>query len=183
MGSIPSETFCTPSGDEVHLRVARPEDADALLALARAIQAEDAYMVTVPEEFGLTEDDKRAWIEDHARHPGQLVVVAEAGGRVVGAVDFEARRQRRLSHSGAFAIAVEREWRGRGVGRALLETLLAWAQAHPELERVELAVFGNNERALKLYRSLGFLEEGRRLDGIKLGPGKYVDDVLMARSV
>jgi RimJ/RimL family protein N-acetyltransferase len=65
----------------------------------------------------------------------------------------------------------------------LLQTLIDWAEANPLIEKIGLAVFANNEAAIRLYRKLGFMEEGRRPREMKLGPGQYVDDVLMCRLV
>ncbi len=76
-----------------------------------------------------------------------------------------------------------KEWRGRGVGTALLKSLLEWATAHPLIEKVWLEVFATNERAIRLYRKLGFVEEGVRPQDIKLGPGRYVDTLAMYKFV
>ena len=65
----------------------------------------------------------------------------------------------------------------------MLETLLEWAEASPLIEKVGLSVFATNADAIRLYRWLGFVEEGRRAKEIKLGPNRYVDEVLMGRFV
>jgi RimJ/RimL family protein N-acetyltransferase len=72
---------------------------------------------------------------------------------------------------------------GPGIGEALLRALLEWSANEPELERVELSVFAHNQRALNLYRKLGFEEEGRALRAFKLADGSYYDDVQMVRWV
>ena len=46
--------------------------------------------------------------------------------------------------------------------------------------RVELVVHADNERAQALYRSMGFVEEGRHR-AYALKNGRYVDAVAMAR--
>jgi RimJ/RimL family protein N-acetyltransferase len=56
---------------------------------------------------------------------------------------------------------------------------LEWAKGHPYIERVELHVHGDNDKAIKLYKVLGFVEEGRKKDAIRRGPQDYVDDILM----
>jgi len=182
MGAIEPRVVRTKSGDEIQVRCARIGDANAILELARAVQQEGAFNVTVPEGFHLSVADEQTWIEDHQKDPGLLLLIAESDNRLAGLVHVEARKQERLAHSGSLAIAVSVEARGRGVGRALMETLLQWAETSP-LERVELAVLGNNERAIALYKGLGFVEEGRRQRGVKLGPDVYADDVLMCRFV
>ncbi len=49
--------------------------------------------------------------------------------------------------------------RGRGVGDALVESVIEWAREQ-QASRVALAVFASNERALALYRRHGFLDIG-----------------------
>jgi RimJ/RimL family protein N-acetyltransferase len=48
---------------------------------------------------------------------------------------------------------------------------------------VSLAVLATNERAIAVYKKLGFVEEGRRIKEIKIGPSQYIDDVLMYKMV
>lgn len=80
-------------------------------------------------------------------------------------------------------MSVLKEFRNKGVGRALIEVILTWAQTHPTIEKVGLAVLATNERAIYLYKSLGFVEEGRRIKEIKIGSNNYVDDILMYKFV
>ena len=75
------------------------------------------------------------------------------------------------------------DWREQGVGRCLLDALIAWATTHPQIERLGLRALSTNPRALHLYAAVGFVEEGRRIQAIKLAPGQYADEVLMSRPV
>jgi len=77
-------------------------------------------------------------------------------------------------------IAVHEGHHGQGVGSALMHELLRWARANPGVEKVELHVRSSNDRAIALYRSLGFVEEGRKTRRVKIGPNEYLDDVYMA---
>lgn len=80
-------------------------------------------------------------------------------------------------------MAIAPEWRGMGVGNALLETLIAWAKTRPRIEKICLAVLADNIPAIGLYRKYGFQEEGRRIREIKTGPDEYSDDLLIYRFV
>lgn len=73
-------------------------------------------------------------------------------------------------------IAATEAARGRGVGRALLDAGLEWARRQGA-EVVHLEVDERNDPALRLYRSVGFREWGRRPDYY---PG--ADAILMRRS-
>ena len=47
------------------------------------------------------------------------------------------------------------------------------------IEKLTLEVFVTNEAAIRLYRKMGFLEEGRRVRHVKIADGKYVDVIVM----
>ena len=112
-------------------------------------------------------------MESEARAGG--LWVAEKRGRLVGYAAFG------LVHGELYVkrIGVARAERGRGLGRGLLSTLIRWAAKSDEgLERVVLDVDPRNERAVRLYRSLGFTPEGpeprpgrSRVMVLKLGAG------------
>lgn len=82
------------------------------------------------------------------------------------------------AHIGRLGMGVAREYRGRGIGRKLIAATLAAAR-DTGLEKIELSVYASNDVAITLYRSLGFLEEGRKVIG-RLVDGRYDDVVLMA---
>jgi ribosomal protein S18 acetylase RimI-like enzyme len=87
---------------------------------------------------------------------------------------------RSTAHIAQLTIVVHAGFEGRGIGRALMNHLIDWARGEPSVQKVELRVRHENERAIRLYRSLGFSEEGRFERRIKLADGRYLDDVAMA---
>ena len=121
--------------------------------------------------------------QKHIDGPGKLVLVAEIPDEVIGCLSFENGQRRRIAHRGSFGISVREKWRGQGIGTAMLQTLIDWAEANPLIEKVGLSVFANNVDAIRLYKRLGFVEEGRQPREMKLGPGEYTDNVLMYRFV
>ena len=145
---------------------------------------ETGFMVTLLEELNLSLDDEIKWINKTLTSPDDLAIVAEFGGKIIGIIDFQGRSQRkRLAHTGHFSMALYPDFRNDGIGALLIQALLGWAEIHPTLEKVGLAVFATNLRAIFLYKKLGFLEEGRRHKEIKFGPNEYVDDILMYKLV
>jgi RimJ/RimL family protein N-acetyltransferase len=183
MASIEPRALTTRSGPEITVRTAHPEDAAAILAYIRGVAQETEFFVLEPDEFPATEEKEREWVQDHLDSPGKLLLLAEAAGIIIGNVSFENGPQRRTAHRGTFGLAVVKQWRRQGVGTALLYTLLEWAAANPLIEKVGMEVFATNQTAIRLYKKLGFVEEGRRPKEVKFGPGKYVDTVVMHRFV
>jgi RimJ/RimL family protein N-acetyltransferase len=183
MVSIPPRQFTASTGEPVTIRCAQPEDAANLLTYIRSVAQETGFFVIQPNEFPSAEEQERPWIQDHLDHPGKLALVAEAGGEIIGSLSFENGLFRRTSHTGTFGVSVRRDWRGKGIGTAMLEILPEWTEANPVIDKICLSVFSSNADAIRLYRRLGFLKEGRRAKAIRLAPGEYVDEVLMAKFV
>lgn len=159
------------------IRRARPEDAVELAAAERAIARVPGRLASRPDEIG--DDALRATILEMERRGG-VFFVAEEAGALVGHAFLEPLSLAATSHVVRLTIAVHEGHQGRGVGRTLMLELLAWARESPHVEKIELQVRSSNERAIALYRSLGFLEEGRKTRRLKIAPGEYLDDVYMA---
>jgi ribosomal protein S18 acetylase RimI-like enzyme len=75
-------------------------------------------------------------------------------------------------------MAVARDWRGRGVGSALLAAGIDWGRERG-LHKLSLDVFAHNERAIALYRKFGFVEEGRRAKHYRRQSGELWDSIEM----
>ena len=116
---------------DYHIRPAQPHDLAAVEALLRRAD--------LPPD-GL----------DHQF--GHAYAVAEAEGRIVGVAGIEVYGEAGLLRS----VAVEPEWRGRGVGEALARERLAWAEARG-LEKVYLLT----STAAGYFPRLGFAPVAR----------------------
>lgn len=101
-------------------------------------------------------------------------LVALAGAELVG----ELRVEPSWFGFGEIGMMVARDWRGRGVGTALVEAAIEWARERG-LHKLSLGVFPQNEPALALYRKLGFVEEGRRARHIRRSNGELWDLIEM----
>jgi L-amino acid N-acyltransferase YncA len=125
-----------------------------------------------------TPEERRAWLA--ARDPRHPVMVAEAAGRVVGWGSLNAFNPRRAyDHVADFSLYVEREWRGRGVGRRLLEALIARARVLG-YHKLVLSAFPFNEAGMQVYVRAGFRQVGiYREQGLL--DGKWVDTIIMER--
>lgn len=182
MGEIKPRRVVLKDGTAAVVRSARTSDAAEVFRHGRGLIEEDAFGVTLIEEWDMTEEKEREWIEKHTADEGAVVIVAEVDGRIVGMANYKSIGRKRMRHHGHFGIGVDTDWRERGVGRELVRALLDWARAHPFVECVRLGVFANNPRAIHLYRSMGFVETHRNVREFKMRAGAegYVDDIQMS---
>lgn len=63
-------------------------------------------------------------------------------------------------------IAILSPFQGKGYGGEMINWMLDWAFRRQNLHRVELGCWSYNANAVKLYRSLGFVEEGRSREAV-----------------
>jgi [ribosomal protein S18]-alanine N-acetyltransferase len=96
--------------------------------------------------------------------------VAAAGGEIIGMIHVAPSRH----GFGEMGMAVAREWRGGGVGSALLAAAIEWARERG-LHKLSLGVFAHNTAAIALYRKFGFVEEGRRIKHYRRVNGELWD--------
>ncbi|MFE5592587.1 GNAT family N-acetyltransferase [Streptomyces sp. NPDC056549] len=75
-------------------------------------------------------------------------------------------------HADLEKVAVDPAAQGLGVGRALTAALIADART-AGIEVLTLDARGDNDHALRLYRSLGFTEYGRLPDFVAVGERRY----------
>jgi ribosomal protein S18 acetylase RimI-like enzyme len=107
---------------------------------------------------------------------GHPQFVALVNDRVVGWCDVIPIDRPVCAHIGTLGLGIIGEYRGQGIGKALMQAAIAQARASG-LTRIELTVRGSNLKAQTLYRNLGFVDEGRKERGARVD-GEY-EDVLM----
>jgi RimJ/RimL family protein N-acetyltransferase len=174
----PALTLPGPDGRPVRIRHAVEDDAPALLAFYAETGGETPWLTFGAEGPGTTEAEQRATIARARGSDSAIVLVAEWDGRIVGALNFATGTRARLRHAGEFGIVIARSCWRVGLGRRLLELLLAWARAGGVVRKIDLRVRPDNARAIALYESLGFVTEGR-LTRNTLADGAFHDVLLM----
>jgi RimJ/RimL family protein N-acetyltransferase len=147
----------------VRLRPLRDDEFDAWVEHGKAEYARDMieHAGAPPEQARAKSDaDWLILLPERLETPDQFIfaVEDELTGERVGDVWF-ARRETQFEGAVAFVYAIEiaRPFRGRGFGREAMLLLEDEARARA-LDRISLNVFGGNEVARNLYRSLGYAE-------------------------
>jgi putative acetyltransferase len=110
-----------------------------------------------------------------------LLLVADRDADVVGTAGLHAAGpQVRRRHAMYVGLSVAREAQEQGVGTALMQALVDYADRWAHVLRLELTVYVDNARAIALYRKFGFEVEGTHR-AYALRDGAYVDALFMAR--
>ncbi|MGH3251819.1 MAG: GNAT family N-acetyltransferase [Trebonia sp.] len=149
------------------VRPASVDDAEAAAELFAAVAGERDGIATEPP----VDTGERA--ATFARTCTSSVV-AVAGSQVIGMLHVQATRH----GFGEIGMFVDRDWRGRGVGSALMQTAIGLAREH-SLHKLSLEVFAHNTAAIALYRKCGFVEEGRRTKQYRRASGELWDSIVM----
>jgi ribosomal protein S18 acetylase RimI-like enzyme len=142
------------------LRPMREDEFAAFFDRSRA-----GYVRDLTENGGMSPDvarrkgeaDFEQLFPDGFRSGVELRVVEDGSGTVVGRVVWSAREQHGSAYAFLYDIEIDEEHRGRGLGREAMQLLEAEVRERG-FDRLQLNVFGGNERARSLYRSLGFEE-------------------------
>ncbi len=110
---------------------------------------------------------------------GGFTLGAWRGDRLVGAITCERDPRSKVRHIGHIVgTMVASDQQAQGVGRALLNALVARASADDELHQLTLSVTASNSAAVRLYESAGFARYGSLARAIRVG-GRFLDKHLM----
>lgn len=170
--------------DSYIIRTGVLDDAEAILNIHKSVVSEGKYLISLSDEFTKTPLQYTEWVQSVLENESETLMVAEKDGEVIGWIVFETtQNRRRLSHTGTFGMMISNRHRSKGIGSMLLRALLDWAEKNPFIEKVSLGVFSTNERAISLYKKMGFLEEGRKVKEFKMNDHEYADDILMYKFV
>ena len=161
----------------VRIREAEPTDAAGLVALAREVSREPEGWLLSSEEWRSPAAERR-YLRAVRRSPHAAVFVAEVPEGLVGRLSVARDPHPASFHVADLGLMVAASHRRRGIGRSLLQRAVDWARGNA-VEKLELHVFPDNEPALALYESFGFVREGYRRKHYRRD-GEYVDAVLMA---
>jgi L-phenylalanine/L-methionine N-acetyltransferase len=160
------------------LRRATPADAPEF---ARVNSHPDVQPNLMQVPYGNAERWRQVLSDNDLPGRTDFVLVAEQDGRMLGNAGLHPAGQAlRRRHVALLGICVAAESQGQGVGRALMQALCDYADQWAQILRIELTVFADNERAIKLYRGLGFEHEGRHR-AYAMRHGVYADVLSMAR--
>ncbi|MBM7586467.1 RimJ/RimL family protein N-acetyltransferase [Bacillus pakistanensis] len=107
-----------------------------------------------------TNDEIQKWMNHSSEKDFRFAIRLMDTNELIGYVEVDGILWTHRTGWVTIAIGDGRYW-GDGYGKEALTCLISYAFQELNLFRLQLTVFSYNERAIKLYKSLGFEEEGR----------------------
>lgn len=167
------------NGRLVVLRNGERKDGEAVLDNFIATHAESDYLLTYPEECSFTVEMESNYLEKKKNDEREVEILATLDDKVVGTAGIDSvGRGIKVAHRCTFGVSILKEYWGMGIGRELTMAAIEAAKS-AGYTQIELDVVKENERAINLYKSLGFVEYGENERGFKNKEGEYQSLILM----
>ena len=167
------------NGEMILLRSLRPQDAAEVIRVLKKTAGETDFMMRYADEWTITPEKERELLAKAEFAPYELMLGAFMNECLVGIANFRpVHPGDRARHRAQLGVSVCKSYWNRGVGTALMQTLIEAAET-TALEQLELSVAAKNEHAQALYTRFGFTEYGRHPHAMKYRSGTYDDLILM----
>lgn len=128
---------------------------------------------TLPE----LEEQIRSQRATDARRLFAIEVEVENGPIVIGSISF--RKLDRISRRATIGMSIgDKPYWGRGYGTEVVRQFVRFLFTSYNLHRIDIDTFADNERAIRCYKKVGFVEEGRLRKAMWTTKG-YRDQVMM----
>ncbi len=163
----------------VIVRAIKENDAADFLALCQTLDQETQFRLLEPGERATTAEEQRERIGNILSRDNQTIFVVEINKQLVGYLSATGGSFSRNRHTVYIVIGILQSITGKGIGKRLFIELEKWADEQ-KIYRLELTVMVHNERAIKLYKKMGFEIEGKKKHSLLLN-GSYIDEYYMAK--
>ncbi|WP_026514838.1 GNAT family N-acetyltransferase [Butyrivibrio sp. LB2008] len=167
------------NGREALLRNGEFADGEAVFVNFNETHAETDYLLSYPDENSFDAQQEAEFLKEKTESPNEIEIVAVVDGVVAGTAGIEAVGAKyKLKHRAELGIAILKEYWGLGIGKALMEACIECAK-DAGYTQLELNVVAENERAVSLYKKMGFVEYGRNPRGFNSRVSGYQEIVYM----
>jgi len=152
------------TGEKIVIRHLNKSDVEGVWNNFNEVVEEGLYLpVFFPVRSRLEKD---SWYHK-VKNEKEICIIAEARklkspNNIIGQCEISHSEWDAGLHVGVLGIIVNRKYRDFGIGASLIDTALRESKKLNNKKKIVLSCFSTNERALHLYRSMGFREVGVR---------------------
>lgn len=155
------------------IRKIQVNDSEGFVELCKKIDESDV-MLFDPGERNTTSEQQRKSIERILSEKRSVFFVAESEEKLVGFIAAIGSDLKRNRHSAYLVLGVLDEYQGQGIASKLFNRVFEWAK-ETEITRLELTVIKDNLKAFNLYRKMGFVLEGEKVNSLVIN-GQFVNE-------
>lgn len=152
----------------LEIRELHISDAAAFLKLKKKVD-DSGYMLYDPGERESTVEKQEKAIKLFNEDESVKFLVAEDGGKrtLAGYIGAFRGKLNRNKHSAYLVLGVDEIYRGKGTASSLFNEIFGWAEG-AGISRLELTVIKDNIPAFNLYRKMGFVLEGEKINSLMI---------------
>ncbi len=168
--------FIAKNGTQVTFRPEQATDTEMLWTMFSTLSPESVSNLVPP----FTRERIEGWT-NNINYNAVLAIVAvveEPVQRIIGTSSLKLYAEAVFRHKAELGLTIHDDYHGLGIGTALLNHMLKVAKLR-NLTKVSLTVNCTNQRALYLYKKVGFQIEGT-LHKEMFYDGKFLDEYRMA---
>ncbi len=157
----------TKDGTAFFIRKPHENDAEKIIQYSKLLFASTDQVLTTPEEYTISVEDEKAWISKALNNSSATTLVATMNEEIIGLLFFVPMTKIKNRHTGEFGVSVHPNHQGRGVGRALIKSLLNWANENDRIEKVFFECFCNKHNSNQTIQRFGIYRRGQAREGDK----------------
>ena len=160
-----NKTILLKDGRECVLRACTADDGQAVYDIFMLTHSQTDYLLSYPDENSMNVEEESEFLKEKYESDDEIEIIAVLDGKVVGCAGFgKVGKKNKVRRRAEFGISVDRDYWSLGIGRAMMEACIECAK-QAGYAQLELDVVGDNQRAVALYKSGGFVEYGRNPRG------------------
>jgi len=171
--------YLLKDGQKLIVRMPEIGDEQELIDMIKTVDNETKFLAREPDEFNFTLEQEREFIRNSMSNENGRLLIAEIEGKIVA--NFSVQRisnSKRFRHRAAMGIVVKKEYWRSGIGKILMNECINWCR-EKNVEQLELEVVTQNNRAISMYKNLGFEINGTKINALKYADGTYADEYSM----
>ena len=164
---------------QITLRNPNVSDAKTMVDYMKQMLGETYYLLREPNEF-MSVEEEEVYLQNLESDSSSFFICAFDQDQMVGNVSINSRANRKkIAHRCTLGISVLKKYWSYGIGSKLLEEALTQAKKEG-YKQVELEVYADNTRAIKLYEKHGFKQYGRLPNAFNV-KGTMIDSIFMVK--
>ena len=176
-----SKQIVLKDGRTAILRHGVESDGAAVFEQFNQTHGETDYLLSYPDENSFNAEQEGSFLKRKAESDNEVEIIALVDGRVVATAGVDAIGAKyKLRHRAEFGISVLKEYWGLGIGSAMLWELEQAARSRG-IHQLELEMIEGNERAMSLYRKMGFSVMAEHPDSFILKDGSHRKAIFMRK--